>query len=292
MPIDFACQACGKRFSLNDELAGRRGKCSGCGAIMRVPSAPHEVIKPRPEVPSASPSPARERSGPDPLPVFVPSEAGPTQNVQVVVNQVDRRSANGLGVTAVILGAIALVICWVPLMNLLVIPLVGIAGLLAVIGLILALTNKRSGIAWPLTGIGLNLAAFVGMLVLNVVYAGATGSALNRAGTALKEARVEQDKKEAALKNDPRALMDKAISATREAAAKSYGSKEAKEATIAAERSGIKEFGESSWEVTGAYLGVDEKGIRFKAPWTARISWMFGSFQCTRINMGDHEDVR
>src|SRR4051812_32347432 len=37
MAIDFACPDCGKAFSVKDELAGVRGRCTGCGQTFRVP---------------------------------------------------------------------------------------------------------------------------------------------------------------------------------------------------------------------------------------------------------------
>lgn len=37
MPIQFDCASCGKPFTVEDEKAGRWGKCSACGAVMRIP---------------------------------------------------------------------------------------------------------------------------------------------------------------------------------------------------------------------------------------------------------------
>jgi hypothetical protein len=42
MPITFACEDCGQSLSVPEALAGRRGKCRGCG---------HEMIVPRPGEP-------------------------------------------------------------------------------------------------------------------------------------------------------------------------------------------------------------------------------------------------
>jgi len=35
--IRFACSRCGKQFRKDDALAGRRGRCGGCGYVFRVP---------------------------------------------------------------------------------------------------------------------------------------------------------------------------------------------------------------------------------------------------------------
>jgi len=37
MPIVVACGACGKKYSVGDHLAGKRGKCKACGAVFSVP---------------------------------------------------------------------------------------------------------------------------------------------------------------------------------------------------------------------------------------------------------------
>jgi len=42
MAIRLTCPECGKELSVRDELAGRRGKCPGCGGIITVPDAAGE----------------------------------------------------------------------------------------------------------------------------------------------------------------------------------------------------------------------------------------------------------
>jgi S1-C subfamily serine protease len=43
MPIEFACEACGKTLSVKDEYAGRRGTCPRCGVIIVPPSNGYDV---------------------------------------------------------------------------------------------------------------------------------------------------------------------------------------------------------------------------------------------------------
>jgi hypothetical protein len=38
MPITFACPRCGKSYSVDPALAGRKGKCSACGRPMTIPT--------------------------------------------------------------------------------------------------------------------------------------------------------------------------------------------------------------------------------------------------------------
>ena len=39
MSISFACGQCGKPFTVDDQFAGKKGKCKQCGATMQIPSA-------------------------------------------------------------------------------------------------------------------------------------------------------------------------------------------------------------------------------------------------------------
>ena len=49
MPIQFSC-ACGRRYSVKDELAGKRVQCKQCGQVLRIPAAR--------SMPPAPPAPA------------------------------------------------------------------------------------------------------------------------------------------------------------------------------------------------------------------------------------------
>jgi nitrate reductase NapAB chaperone NapD len=39
MSISFACEECGKSFTIDDKFAGKKGRCKGCGAVMQIPEA-------------------------------------------------------------------------------------------------------------------------------------------------------------------------------------------------------------------------------------------------------------
>jgi len=79
--IEFTCNNCGKRFSMAEEFAGRKGKCKQCGAtltvpaprpqasnkiVIEVPPVPHQMqpaANVSPQAPKTSPSaPPRARS--------------------------------------------------------------------------------------------------------------------------------------------------------------------------------------------------------------------------------------
>ena len=38
MSITFACESCGKSFTIDDKFAGKKGKCKQCGEVMDIPS--------------------------------------------------------------------------------------------------------------------------------------------------------------------------------------------------------------------------------------------------------------
>lgn len=53
MSITFTCPACLRRFTLDDRLAGKRGKCKSCGAEIRVP----DLVESAPEFESVAADP-------------------------------------------------------------------------------------------------------------------------------------------------------------------------------------------------------------------------------------------
>lgn len=65
--ITFQCE-CGKSHSISDEHAGKRGRCSGCGNVMRIPGQRPAVARTAPAAkkpaPAMSPSP-RGAASPD-----------------------------------------------------------------------------------------------------------------------------------------------------------------------------------------------------------------------------------
>jgi hypothetical protein len=53
MPIRFACHQCGKPYSVRDEYAGRKTKCTACGTPLTVPANPgFEVVPDEPASPA------------------------------------------------------------------------------------------------------------------------------------------------------------------------------------------------------------------------------------------------
>lgn len=48
MKIKFACPSCGKPHTVDASLAGRKGRCQDCGAVMRIPAPPKPEAAPAP----------------------------------------------------------------------------------------------------------------------------------------------------------------------------------------------------------------------------------------------------
>jgi hypothetical protein len=55
MPISVTCP-CGKRLRVKDELAGKRVKCPGCGAVLPTPNSPAAKVVTLPKAPSTAAS--------------------------------------------------------------------------------------------------------------------------------------------------------------------------------------------------------------------------------------------
>ena len=75
------------------------------------------------------------------------------QNVNVEV----KRGASPLGIAALVMGIIACLVCWVPFLGLLAVPLALIGIVLAFVGLIMALVSKKTGFSFPISGVAICL---------------------------------------------------------------------------------------------------------------------------------------
>ncbi|WP_422929155.1 HEAT repeat domain-containing protein [Singulisphaera sp. PoT] len=92
MAISFHCESCGKRFDVDEALAGKRGKCKQCGLIFIIPGASSADGRPR-SPQRATPSPARRADPPpwdhDPYgfdePVASPPRAEPDEDFEDVM---------------------------------------------------------------------------------------------------------------------------------------------------------------------------------------------------------------
>jgi ribosomal protein S27E len=180
--IELACPHCGRNMRVGDDAAGRNGKCKSCGKTVTVPGSgaeitfsPSEVAQPTRPAPSIR-SHASMAIQPPPSPVAL----------QINVQQPSKAS-HSLGIAAVILGILAFLICWIPLVGLLGLPLSGLGLMLGIGGIVLAALRKGSGLGFPIAGSAIcALAMFV---TISMTYA--FGKAISATGDAIEKANKE-----------------------------------------------------------------------------------------------------
>lgn len=63
--ITFTCPQCRKHFQVGDELAGKKGKCKSCGAIILVPAPQASVVAAPPQSRQAPPPPPAQSDDDD-----------------------------------------------------------------------------------------------------------------------------------------------------------------------------------------------------------------------------------
>lgn len=205
--IRFSCPKCSKEISANDDLAGRTGKCLGCGQILRVPDAasslqPVQSLPPPPSKVSARPvshavhPPVSVTPPPAPVqavniqatPAYNPTATihTPTTAVQVNVNQAF--AAHSLGVSSLVIGVLSFLVCWIPFIGM---PLSGLGILFGIGGLVMAITRKGSGIGYSIAGSVVNafgfFMAFAFMTLLSGMF-NAVDSTVNEIAKAPKQA--------------------------------------------------------------------------------------------------------
>lgn len=184
---------CGWEKNVKDDLRGKKGQCPKCRATMVLEPATTNVDE---VVTSSPPVVHRESTIIEPT-VTTPSvvhQAGPA--VQVNLQQ-QSSAAHSLGISSVILGILGLLICWIPLIGLLGVPLSGLGLLLGGIGLVIAFARKGSGIGFPVAGASIcGLALLICFAVNAAVVSGAAGVA--KAASDRVKARQEQEAADAA----------------------------------------------------------------------------------------------
>jgi hypothetical protein len=71
-----------------------------------------------------------------------------------------------LGIVSVLFGTLALLVCWIPLVQVLAIPMLLLGGLAGILGILTSLVGRRSAVGWPMTGLSMSaLAFYVGLVV-------------------------------------------------------------------------------------------------------------------------------
>ncbi|MCA9042352.1 MAG: DUF4190 domain-containing protein, partial [Planctomycetaceae bacterium] len=149
-------------------------------AMIRKPEKLPEIIT------DDEPLPARRR------PKRTRREASP---VSVEIYQ-ERQASNSLGIAALVMGVIALITCWLPIVS---IPVGGIGLILSGIGFVMAITRKGSGIGYAIAGGTLNGIGIV-VPIMMLGFFGLFADAIDRAQEAQR--RVEERNSRALTTNE------------------------------------------------------------------------------------------
>lgn len=140
-----------------------------------------------------------------------PTELSHRPLVAVQVQQPPRAS-NSLGIASMVLGILALLICWIPLLNILGLPLGLLGIILGGLGLIVAVLRKGSGIGFPIAGTAISLLATVVILAVTIAIGEAISQSTRRPPAAAAAGAVAPPKaprgnvQAAARANPPRNL--------------------------------------------------------------------------------------
>lgn len=91
-----------------------------------------------------------------------------TEQAPQTIIVIPPRRGSSLGLASIIVGILGLLICWIPFLNMLGLPLSGLGLLLGVVGLLVALARKGSGIGFPVAGLMIcGLALFIAVSINN-----------------------------------------------------------------------------------------------------------------------------
>lgn len=105
-------------------------------------------------------------------PLAMPLEQGHYRGAPVI-NIAPPRRGNSLGVASLVLGILAFLICWIPFVNLLGVPLSGLGLLLGLIGMLVAFTRKGASIGYPIAGSAVcGLALFIAITMTGAFVSG------------------------------------------------------------------------------------------------------------------------
>lgn len=89
-----------------------------------------------------------------------------------------KRKGSSLGVAGLIMGIIAFLICWIPLVGALGIPLSALGLLVGLLGMLIALARKGAGIGYPIASIAVSgLALAIAVAINGAIFSGATAIA-------------------------------------------------------------------------------------------------------------------
>ncbi|NIA07653.1 MAG: hypothetical protein GWP14_08490 [Actinobacteria bacterium] len=90
-----------------------------------------------------------------------PTAVAPSQTSSAVYVQQAGKTTSGLGVAALVLGILACLTCWIPLVGTLSMPLSGLGLLFGIIGVVASVIGRKSALGFPMAGVVVSLIALV-----------------------------------------------------------------------------------------------------------------------------------
>ena len=91
----------------------------------------------------------------------VSARLSPSQTSSPVYVQQADKTTSGLGVAALVLGILACLTCWIPLVGILSMPLSGLGLLFGIIGVTASVIGRKSALGFPMAGVVVSLIALV-----------------------------------------------------------------------------------------------------------------------------------
>lgn len=181
--IEFNCPNCDHLYRVSESAAGRKATCKHCKVSMIVPGGTKEKrwtetqheertkVAPHPAA-NTPPPPAPIPSPPQPAAPIQPTVIVPQSPIAIQVNvERESRTAHNLGSASMILGIIALLLCWIPFVGLIGTPLSALGLLLGLVGVLFAAFRKGRGVVFPFVGVVISgLALFVAVKVTDTVF--------------------------------------------------------------------------------------------------------------------------
>jgi hypothetical protein len=179
--IRVKCKACGKSLKIADRLAGKTGKCPSCGEPIKIPQR---------KIPDANAVVRTAVMAPPVIYDESPSIPTLVTPPRVAVSiRTPSGASHSLGIASVVLGILAFLICWIPFLGLLGLPLSLLGILLGGLGLLMAVFRKGAGIGYPIAGTAISVLA----VVTAVSISGAAASAVSQVGESIVEESARAD---------------------------------------------------------------------------------------------------
>lgn len=101
-----------------------------------------------------------------------PSNA--TQQVVTVTQATS--SSHSVAIVGLVLGGLSVLVCWIPFVNLLFVPISGLGCVLSISGILISFTKRGSGILLGIFGLLLNGGAFIFMIFVNTAIIASIGA--------------------------------------------------------------------------------------------------------------------